>query len=204
MKPHLLIFFTLLACRLCGAAARAEEKAVPQGYAVERYAALWERSPFTTASAVEDAPPAAAKLALAGLARIGSEDTVTVLNKESQERIIVTQTPNAQGYKLVSVEPNADPLKVVVTLLKGDESIKVRFDPTLLAAQSKTAPPPGQNPLPNANPLGMPTAMPVARPLNPGSVERQVRRPPIPLPVIPNRAPITPPTPNPPSVGTKP
>lgn len=192
MKPHLLIVCLLTAIRPGAGEARAEAKAIPDGYKVERYTTLWEHSPFTIASAVEDAPEPAAKLVLAGLAKIGTEDMVTLLNKDSQERMIVTQMPNAQGYKLVSVESNEDPLKVVVTLIKGNESLKVRFDPALLTMQSKSPQAQGPNAQPNNLPQGMqmvPQAMPSARqftPGVPGTAERQIRRPPIPLPVIPN------------------
>jgi hypothetical protein len=191
MKPHPLIFCTLLATLPGIAPLCAADAAIPHGYPVERYAALWERSPFTTASvsdAVQEEP--AAKLALAGVAKIGDEDIVTLLNKDSQERTLVTQTPNAQGYKLVSVEQNSDPLKVVATLQKGTESLKVRFDPGLLTAQSGQPQPTGQNPPPNGMPMPMP---PQPIPRNVQIIERQIRRPPIPLPVIPNRAPIVPP-----------
>lgn len=204
MKPLLLIFCALTASRLYIVSARAEEKAIPQGYTAERYSALWERSPFTIASAADAAPaePVAAKLVLAGVVKIGSDDIVTLLNKDSQERILVTQTPNAQGYKLVSVEQNSDPLKVVATLQKGTESIKVRFDPSQFVVQSSSQPqPPGQNPLPNANLPGMPVparSLPLgSQPVMPGSPERVVRRPPIPLPVIPNRQSAVPPLPKP-------
>jgi hypothetical protein len=191
MKPHPLIFCTLLAT-LPGVAPLCAEDAIPRGYPAERYAVLWERSPFTTASAadaVQDEP--AAKLALAGVAKIGDEDIVTILNKDSQERTLVTQTANAQGYKLVSIEQNSDPLKVVATLQKGTESLKVRFDPSLLTAQSAQPQPTGQNPLPNGRSMPMPMP-PQPMPQNVQITERQVRRPPIPLPVIPNRAPIVP------------
>jgi hypothetical protein len=195
MKPHPLIFPALLASLIGVAEAHAEDAAIPQGYKVERYAALWERSPFTTASASDGpAEPAAAKLVLAGVAKIGNEDIVTLLNKDSQERTLVTQTPNAQGYKLVSVEQNSDPLKVVATLLKGTESLKVRFDPALLSAPSKSPQNPGQNPQQSGNLMPMPMP-PQAMPATGQVIERQVRRPPIPLPVIPNRAPVTPPKP---------
>lgn len=145
---------------------------VPDGYPVTRYSSLWERSPFTISSVHQDLVPAgfAAGLALVGVAKIGTEDFVILLNKDSQERINVGSKANELGFKLISVEPNADPLKVSVTIQKGSEVAQVKYDQTLLAAQ---AVPPG-NPQPIA-PGGQPSAP------NPRFI-RVPRTLPIPLP----------------------
>ena len=116
--------------------------AAPDGYPVSRYASLWERSPFTIASVRQDVVPEgfASKLVLAGVARIGADDFAILVNKDSQERINVSSEPNGQGMKLLSVEPNADPLKACVTIQKGVEVAVVRYDQALLVATTAPAP----------------------------------------------------------------
>ncbi|MGB8354682.1 MAG: hypothetical protein WCD79_12385 [Chthoniobacteraceae bacterium] len=127
---------------------------IPDGYPVDRYKSLWEHSPFTIASVQQEVVPAgfASKMALVGIAKIGSEDLVILLNKDSQERLNVGPQANEQGIKLISVEPNSDPLKVCVTIQKGSEVAKVKFDPALLSASAAAPNNPGniqpQQPVP--------------------------------------------------------
>jgi len=138
---------------------------VPEGYPVDRYSTLWKRSPFTIASVQQDAVPDsfASKLALVGVARIGSEDFVILLNKDSQERINVSSITNGQGLKLIAVEANPDPLKASATIQKGTEIANVKYDQTLLAASSvpvpavnvaapQALPPNGEPPIPHTGP----------------------------------------------------
>lgn len=156
-------FGILLGCGLCAVIWPAQAGDIPDGYPVTRYASLWQHSPFTTVSVQQEAAPAgfADKLVLVGVATIGNEKMATLINKDSQERIEVAASPNAQGLRLVSVEPNADPLAVTVTIQKGDETGKVKFDKATLpaAAPSINNPVPPQIPQPftqNMNPAGAP------------------------------------------------
>lgn len=161
---------------------------VPEGYPIGRYSSLWEHSPFTIASVQTDTVQAnfASKLALVGLAKIGSDNLVTLLNKDSQERISVSSEANEQGIKLVSVDADSDPLKTTVTIQQGNETAKVKFDPALLAAPSAPVPgSPGVTHPPNVphpQTTGAPPPVPV-----------RVRRSlPIPSPYVPNRVPPVP------------
>jgi hypothetical protein len=123
-------FSLLLGGGLCCAFSLVRADVVPGGFPADRYASLWEHSPFTTASVQQEAAPPgfADKLTLVGLAKVGDEDIVTLLNKESQERINLSTNKSPQGLKIVSVELNADPMKACVTIQKGNETAKVRFD----------------------------------------------------------------------------
>lgn len=118
---------------------------VPSPQPAERYSALWQKSPFTIAS-VEEAPKAnfAQNLAVVAIARIGNDDTITLLNKQSQQRFQVGIKQDSDGYKVLSVTMDSDPLKVVVKLQKGNETATVGFDKALLAANTSPPPPPGQ------------------------------------------------------------
>ncbi|MGB8352885.1 MAG: hypothetical protein WCD79_03275 [Chthoniobacteraceae bacterium] len=116
---------------------------IPQGYSVDRYTSLWKHSPFTIASVEQNTASVgfASKFALVGVGRIGSEDVVTLLNKESLERIVVSSKAGRQDLKLILVEQDADPLKTSVTLQKGDEVGKVKFDQALLAVSNPPSSP---------------------------------------------------------------
>jgi hypothetical protein len=199
MKFHSIKFRILLLGGFCCIFSLARAGVIPDGFPVSRYTSLWEHSPFTTASVQQEVSPDgfASKLALVGVARIGSEDMATLLNKESQERITVSSQPNDQGLKLVLVESNADILKASVTIQKGGETAKVKFDQSLLAVTQ--SPPNGTN---NVMQQGIPP-FPRQPNINPSaSAPRPVRRVlPIPAPMqgaIPAR------TINVPPVGTLP
>lgn len=174
--PHFAIFFGIW---LWGAFSSAQEAVIPAGFGVDRYASLWEHSPFTIASVQQDATPAgfAEKLALVGVAKIGTENLATVINKDSQERISVSSKPNDQGWKLIAVDSDPDLLKVVATIQSGNETAKVRFDPALIAAsaQPQPQPPPPNVGHPPPSIGGVPPPAPSVVPV------RRVRH----LPVIP-------------------
>jgi len=157
---------------------------IPEGYPVEHYSALWERSPFTIAS-VQDASQAgfAQNLAVVAIARIGNEDMVILLNKQSQERITVSSfKSNAQGMKVVSVAADTDPLKTHVTIQEGSEVAIVGFDKALLAMTQSPAPA-AQNAAPDPNPV-QPAVSPGVNPV-PVSGRRFRRAQPIPTPIPP-------------------
>jgi hypothetical protein len=124
----------------------------PDGYNTDRYASLWQHSPFALATVEQQAPPGFAQnFAVVAVARVDDEDLVTILNRVSQERFTVSADPNADGIKLVSVDSDPDPLKTKVKLQKGTENATIGFDKALLAMNQAPAPPP-----PNAAAPGVP------------------------------------------------
>ena len=158
---------------------------IPSGFPVERYSSLWEHSPFTIASIQQEASPAgfAQNLAVVGVAKIGDKDMVTLLNKQSLERVTVTSdSSNAQGMKIVSVAADTDPLKTSVTIQKGSEVAKVGFDKTMIDKANATP----QN-MTSAPMQPIPVAGQPPNPNMPPIPARQVRRMPA-IPVI-NSAP---------------
>lgn len=114
---------------------------IPKPFPVERYEALWTRSPFALSSVSEQAAATGfgEHLALVGYARIGSTDLVTIVDKQSQKRLLVTMQPGPENIRLVSLETNQDRTRVTAVLQKGEEKAVVKFDLDLL----KSAPSPG-------------------------------------------------------------
>jgi hypothetical protein len=133
--------------------------AIPDSYGEERYAALWEHSPFTLATVQPVAQPGFAQnLTVVGFAQIDGKDMVILLNRVTQERATLGTEPNADGIALVSVEADSDPLKTKVTLRKGTEVATISFDKATLAmAQSQPLVPP-PNPPPVNGAAGTPAA----------------------------------------------
>lgn len=122
----------------------AADQPIPKSHPVDRYESLWKRSPFTLSSVSDPVVVAAGfarQLALAGVAKIGSVELVTLVNKQSQERLLISSQPNAQGIRLVSLQSDPDPSKITATIEKGVETAVVRFDAALLkSALSAQAP----------------------------------------------------------------
>ena len=150
---------------------------IPEGYPVDRYQTLWEHSPFTIASVQPDAAPdtgLATKFSLVGFAKNGQETLVILLKKDSQERVFIGSEPNKENLKLVSVEGDAEPAKCVVTVQKGSEVAKLKFDTAFLAAQGSANP---------GNPSPSGATVPPGNPGQPGSPLRVQRHLPIPSPV---------------------
>lgn len=132
----------------------AGDDAVPKGYPVERYAVLWEHSPFTMVSTAPMAPQAgfAQNLAVVGIAKFGDHNLVTLVDRKSMERMTIDTDADAHGIKVVSVETDPDPLKTKVTIQKGSEVATVGFDKSLLAMIQ--TPPPATVTAATGNPAG--------------------------------------------------
>ena len=162
--------------------AAVKDDVIPKGYAVDRYAPLWEHSPFALASVQQETVQASfsQNFAVVGLAKVGNEDLVTVVNKQSMERITLDSTPNAQGIKVVAVESADDVTKLKVTLQKGNETGTITFDRSLLAAGQGAATTVQNSPGTVSPVLGGPN--PTASNMPPIPTRKLMRPPPLPTP----------------------
>jgi hypothetical protein len=169
-------FALLLGGSLCSALSFVKADVIPGGFAVDRYSSLWEHSPFTVSSIQQLViPPGFAdKLALVGIIKIGSENMVTLFNKDSLERISVSTNSSPEGMKIVSVELDKDPQKDSVTIQKGDEIAKVKFD-KIPAGSGQVAQTAGNPPLAPVSPgVARPITAPPVRVAVTGRVARIV------------------------------
>ncbi|HEY5892728.1 MAG TPA: hypothetical protein VIT91_05800 [Chthoniobacterales bacterium] len=148
---------------------------VPQGHKPDRYARVWQKSPFTVASVV--AQPAATETGLAdaytlvGLATAGGKPIVTLLDNASQQSQLVTDKIKQEGdIRVVKFVNDIDPAKVEVTLQKGGETGVLKFNlNTSVAAPSFVGE--GGQPPPNLpNPPRPPN---IPAPIAPNIVRRQ-------------------------------
>ena len=105
---------------------------LPQTINPERYAPLGKKSPFTLASAGEEAADFAKDLFIAGYVRLGGEDYVMVANKTKPDRILVgkSPSPSAQGMVLVEFkkDPSGNPAKMQAKVKKGTETSILKYE----------------------------------------------------------------------------
>lgn len=172
---------------------------VPKACPPERYESLWKHSPFTLSS-VEDAAPAgmASHLALVGAAKVGAIPYAIILDKQSQERSLVSLKPNDKGMSLTSLQIDSDFGKTMATLQLGGETAVLHFDATASVPppnnpNQPNVPNPAVQPYQPANPNQSPQPNPAypnrVLTLPPGS-------PPAPGRMIPRRRIVIPATPN--------
>ena len=105
---------------------------LPQPMNPERYAPLGKKSPFTLASAGEEAADFAKDLFITGYVRLGGEDYVMVANKTKPDRILVgkSPSPSAQGMLLVEFKKDSsgNPAKMQAKVKKGTETATLKYE----------------------------------------------------------------------------
>ena len=164
----------------------AEDGVVLPAFPLTRYEPLWERSPFQLESV---APPVesaglAQRFALTGLAEINGEPIAFIMDRATQNRLMVRKDSSEGGVSLVQVDVQKKYIDSTATLRQGAEVGVVRFD----AGAAGAAPPMAQQVMPT------PRAMP---PMPPGVPPQAV---PPQMPQIPGQAQAMPAAPTPPGV----
>lgn len=157
----------------------------PSAFPLSRYQELWERSPFQLESA---APPVesaglAQRYALTGIAEIGGEPIAFLMERATQQRMMVKQQEGEGGLSLVQVDVIQRKYDdSTVTVRQGNEVGVVKFDagPAMAAPGMPMAPPQPQAFVPPNVPgvpaPGMPVAQ-VSQPV-PGQVPQVPGQPP--------------------------
>jgi len=138
------------------APAPAGDGVVPEAFPLSRYEPLWERSPFQVESV---APPVesaglAQRFALTGLAAINGEPIAFLMDRATQNRIMVKKDSTANGLSLVQVDLQQKYSDSTATVRQGAEVGVVRFDATA-PAPGMMAPPSMAQPM-RAMPPGIP------------------------------------------------
>lgn len=175
----------------------AEGGVVLPAFPLSRYEPLWERSPFQLESV---APPVesaglAQRFALTGLAEINGEPIAFIMDRATQNRLMVKKDSSENGVSLVQVDLQKKYIDSTATLRQGAEIGVVRFD-------AGGAPGAGAVPPPMAQPaMAIPRAMPPGMPgITPQAAVPQIPQVPGQAPVVPGvtQAPgIVPPVPGP-------
>jgi hypothetical protein len=133
----------------------AGDDVVLPAFPLSRYEALWQRSPFQVESV---APPVesaglAQRFALTGLAAINGEAIAFLMDRATQNRVMVKKDSTEGGLSLVQVDVQQKYSDSTATVRQGSEVGVVRFDasaaapgmmpPAGMAQQPMRAVPPG-------------------------------------------------------------
>jgi hypothetical protein len=97
---------------------------------------LLTHSPFNRIVNPEDT------LQLTGIAYVEGKPVATFLNKETKERVTVSEVPNPQGWKITEAIPGNDPQTTEVHVMIGGEDITMHYGDSQLTpgATKKGAP----------------------------------------------------------------
>ncbi len=103
------------------AAAGKGDPDLPQPVNVAAQEKLIENPPFTRALNLSDS------LVLTGIAYIEGKPVATVLNKATKESYVVSDEPNAQGWKLAGASASHTLTRTQAKLVVGNEIVTVRY-----------------------------------------------------------------------------
>jgi hypothetical protein len=125
MKTILLIFTLLLGVGV-GQVRAADVVSIvdpdlPQPVAPNDLAAIITSSPFTRSLNLSDS------LVLTGMAYIDGKPVATLLNKETKENFVVSQEPNAQGWRLAETNATVQLNRAQAKIMIGSEMVTVRY-----------------------------------------------------------------------------
>lgn len=74
---------------------------------------------------------------LTGVAYVEGKPIATLLNTETKQHIVVSETPNAKGWKLTEATPTTMPKHAGVKLLVDGEIVELRYDVAAAAAEQQ-------------------------------------------------------------------
>ena len=134
-------------------AAEPEDDLVPPPFPLARYEVLWKRSPFQLESV---APPVesaglAQRYALTGLAEVGGEPIAFIMERSTQQRMMIKKGASEGGLTLVQVDVATDKYaNSTATIRQGAEVGVVKFDagpaPMAVPGMAMPVPPPQMPP----------------------------------------------------------
>lgn len=149
--------FLLLAAAAITLATASEGDPWAQPREFSKFQFLMDRSPFSLPTA-EESSPLADRFTLTGAVAFDGDALVFVLDKTTQERHMLSKTPNKQSMSLVEYLPNPDPRQMRATIRVEGQIATISYSENAAGGQ-----PPGvaQNPgmMPPQQPNQMPTAI---------------------------------------------
>ncbi len=133
MKTPLLFLMLLLgagAGQLRSAEALGGDPDLPTPVSAQNLTTLMTASPFTRSLNLSDS------LVLTGIAYIDGKPVATLLNKETKENFVVSQEPNAQGWRLAETTANGQLNRAQAKIMIGAEMVTVRYSDDQLSPES--------------------------------------------------------------------
>jgi hypothetical protein len=143
MKLNLATFFALT---VAGLAQTGPDPDLPSAFDPQSVSGLIANSPFIRSVNLSDS------LILTGLAYIESKPVVTLLDTATNRHHVVSEEPNAQGWKLTEASSNSDLNRAQAKVSIGGEIITIRYNADALTPENlkkkkdkgpSNGPPPG-------------------------------------------------------------
>lgn len=106
---------------------------LPQSFDASTLSALAEQSPFNRIVSLEDT------FLLTGVAYFEGKPFATVMNKDTKQRFVVGQEPNALGWHLAEASPSSDPRDTEVRLVLGSEEVALHYTDVLKTPSKKSS-----------------------------------------------------------------
>lgn len=117
--------------------AAAPDPDLPQPFDPASSEALVTAPPFTRSLNLSDS------LVLTGIAYIDGKPVVTIMNKEKKESYIVSEVPNAQGWKLAETSAATQLNKTQAKIMVGTEIVTVHYSAEQLSPETMKKAKPG-------------------------------------------------------------
>jgi len=103
---------------------------LPQPVSPDELTPLVTASPFTRSLNLSDS------LVLTGIAYIDGKPVATLLNKDTKENFVVSQEPNAQGWRLAETNATVQLNRTQAKIMIGAEVVTVRYSDEQLTPES--------------------------------------------------------------------
>lgn len=144
----------------------------PPVYGIERYAHIWESSPFIVATELAPVSPGLAdRYIVTGYAQLDGKATVFLFDRSTMSRLTIRTGEEINGVKLLSIK-NPENIKSCVAVISAAGQIgNVRYDsvpeqgsPAVANASASGEPPPARPVEPGARAVGKPAPRPPSVP----------------------------------------
>jgi len=112
---------------------------LPQPVDATAAESLLLNSPFTRALDLSNS------LALTGIAFVEGKPVATIMNRATKESYVVSEVPNAQGWKLAETSATKDLKHTEVKIMTGAEIVTVRYGDDQLTPEARKGARPGQS-----------------------------------------------------------
>lgn len=109
---------------------------LPQPMDAREVQSLVANPPFTRALNLSDS------LALTGIAYVEGKPVATILNRETKQSYVVSEEPNAQGWKLAETNASKNLQRAEVKIMAGAEMVTVRYGEDQITPGAKRPGPP--------------------------------------------------------------
>ncbi len=127
MKNRLIIALAFGLCFSAGSLRLVAEDAptpdpdLPQPFNTAALSSAVHASPFNRVVSFAD------NYSLTGVAWVDGKPLATLVNNETKKRFVVTEEPNADGWRLAGATLTADPKYSTVKLIVGGEEVSLRY-----------------------------------------------------------------------------